>query len=210
MTRNVQIAAGIVTVAVVVLAGYLLVQIHFAGAPHDSPVTVAGGSIKGVVRGTNAWQKRLFESIYSAPASGNDYIVLSGLVDDKEVAAPSPLTNTGGWLIMLSTKYPAGQTKSGSISFCSDVSTNTIPHCTGAGLRKDGVVFLQANNNSRFETRSSGELHFHDQDKTCDGNENSEGPCDKISFVTIQTVSSPTVTTYHCRDETQCTITVGK
>jgi hypothetical protein len=204
MRRNGTIAVGVVFVAVVsfVIRAFLV----FGGL--DSPVTVAGGSIHASA--TNSWYTKSFESFYSASSTRNDNLVLNGLVvDSNGNPASSPLRNTGGWLITFSTKDSNGKPRPGSLLFCSAVSDR---HCDGSSLGDNLTVYLEAKPPHRLQEYSSGELRFHDTDSKCDGKENKETGCDKISTITIQTaypVGGQAVT-YRCADETQCSIQVGK
>lgn len=174
----------------------------------DSPVTVAGGSIMGTVGTKGAWNRIQFESIYFATSSNNDFLVLNGL----QGVPASPFRNTGGWLIEISTYDENATSKPKTISFCSSVSADTVPHCDGSSLRSDRRVYLQANGYNRLEERGSfHELRFHDTGSHCDNHTNNESGCDMISSIKITTVNNPSGVngTYKCEDEKKCSITVG-
>jgi hypothetical protein len=179
----------------------------------DSPVTVEGGSIYASVDGKSVpWKFIKKEKMYSAISTNSDYIVLTGLVDIKSgTASPGLIQNTGGWLIQFSTQDVSKKPKpkSNTIFFCSDLSQSGA--CAGASLPADKMVYLDVEKDKRWEERSPRELHFHDTDKTCDDSNNTEGPCDVITSITIKTVSASSVNgvTYKCVDEKSCSITVG-
>jgi hypothetical protein len=208
MARNGNIAGGIVAVVFAIFLGHFAVRKHFALSGLDSPVTVAGGSIYGTA--SNPWIQKSYEAMYYAHSTRNDNIVLYGLVDSANLPAPSPLQDTGGWLITFSTQDSLGNPRANTILFCSAISDG---QCTGTNLGDNFAVYLQVNNLKRLELRTPTQLYFHDTDPNCDGKTNGDSEkCDEISSVTIATVNpypGKTVT-YRCKDPKNCYVAVGK
>lgn len=218
-------AAAIVVVGFVpATSGNLAANFMWFGMG-DSPVQVGDGSIHGYVRGFNVnyWRQKKPQtsegvvSTYTAKANNPDNITLEGFVDDSGAAAPSPLTGTGGWLILISNADPdRGRFNRNSIWFCSTANTSP-PFCQLGTPGTDKWIYLEIRQNGKWEEQPLylfKRLYFLDTRPGCDS------ACNHISEITIQTENGPSNTnpglpgrdrhTYKCKEVDHCWITVGQ
>lgn len=236
-TLSTTVAAAIVVVGFVPSTSGNLAT-HFAIFDMDSPVVVSDGSIRGYIRGLNFrfWIKKTDNEVYAAEAADPDYITFEGFTDESGAAPPSPLTNTGGWLITISSGDPAGGSiNQDSIAFCSTARELPSPACMLGTLGGDKWIYLETHPKADPDPDRTKQLHgrngkwtpyhldkrlkFQDTRTGCDN-----GVCDHILSIKIQTINrygesdpkgrslrlpGPDGHTYKCNKVDKCSISVG-
>jgi hypothetical protein len=183
----------------------------------DSPVDISDGSLHGDVaiwKGDVWWTKTDGE-VYTAKASDPDYITFSGFAADSGATPPSPLQNTGGWLILISNgEQGGGNINPDSISFCSTARADT-PSCLLGKPGGDKWVYLETHPSMhgqwtpRIYWLVTHRLEFHDTRNGCGGIDG----CDNMKQITIKTmnqVPGANGDTYKCKKVEDCHITVGQ
>lgn len=201
-------------------------QIAHLSSPGDSPINIGGGSIFGDAGFLNQWESTNDAIAYGATSPDKTYLVLHGLVDAHNNPAPSPLTNTGPWLVYITTAAPLWATPV-YISFCSDpVMPTGFPlqpstsYCKGS-FRSDESVYAQTTGGvGRWERhfdfpqlwRVGTRIHFHNVH--CDGTAGSnETSCDELAAVTVMVTNDSmhiNGVTYTCSNEHDCYVQSGK
>lgn len=196
--RNTIIAAAIALAVIVVAVLFAYMY------SYDPPIDVGGGTIHGNTNLSRSWSEIAPGRMYAAPAGDKSYVVLYGLVDAQNNAAPSPLPVSGAWTARFSTQYKD------AISLCSDVAADLAEPtaCTGKPLSDPNTVYLQVNDSAdtNWEPNSSKrKLVYHDHHPGCGKS------CEDIAQVTITTAGGATTYgPYHCLDPENCGIKVGK
>jgi len=182
--------------------------------PNGPPITVSDGSIHADTHRLFHFfsEKTPFE-VYTANAYDRDYIRFDGFTDDSGNGPPSPLQNTGGWLIRISNGNPGNETNQDSISVCSTASdakkpTPDLPNTTCLlgppdPNEEDKWVYLETHPNPRPKpptlptlSAQNGQngrwdrdflrkrLNFHDTRGGCEN-----GVCDHIAYIIIKTMN---------------------
>jgi hypothetical protein len=230
MGRNKTLTVTAATGGVLILA--LAIQ-HFFGeiiGPllFESPIEIVGGSTHGETGSAfRPWTALTAGTLYSVVSGNSDNITFEGLVNDKDGSTPpSPITNTGGWIIGFSTTAGDGSSRPQTISFCSSLvaapgrpGTAPMP-CANSLASVPNEVYVQANGyggsgSTHFEERGlfkHHQLRFHDTGSNCDGKPTQESKCDVITSINIQTVNNPGSIngSYHCPDEKNCHVQLPK
>jgi len=187
--------------------------------PNGPPITLSDGSIHGDIHLVNIdifnnFSEKKKNEVYTANAYDRDYLTFYGFQDESGGAPPSPLQNTGGWLIRISNGNPGNETNQDSMSVCSTASdakkpTPDLPDTTcllgtPEPNEKDKWVYFETHPNPRSEPPTSPtlpaqngqngrwdrdflgkRLKFHDTRGGCEN-----GVCDHIAYIIIKTVNT--------------------
>jgi hypothetical protein len=200
--------------------------------PKDTPVVVVGGSIRPTVAHTDTygWTPGTRYTSYSAAAHatttggdvGTDLLTFANF--DQY---PDPLSGTGGWAITYADHNADNTRHPNAVKVCSDSSCSASATTTSgapnpsvcqnsATFTGQGPIYAFADDRARWEEvnpnrKEITELHFHDTDAKCDGpSSTSEGACDKIYDVQVETCSQGSLSLTCNNAKGKCHVTIGQ